>query len=437
MTDAGESGVRAWAGATGGVVALLLALQVWTGVLLAFYYVPSAEAAYATVSYVEKVLAGGSWVRALHFHASQWLAAALPLHLLQLFLRRAYEDERPVAWFASLALVALVMANGATGYTLPWDARAFYSTRVAAGIASGLPVVGDAARAWLAGGEDLSTLTLSRFNALHLLVVPFLILSVVFARLHLRRPRSVFTPRLARGAVAAGLVFVALALVAWKWPAPLGPAAGEAGAGYLPRPGAQFLWLFQLLKYFPPAVASLVAVLLPGALLAALAALPFLRRRARPLGAAAFAACGLLVLTLTTIALVEDARDPRVSGRLAQQAREEEEFRRAPFVPRRVGPEPRATPATTETSDVRPAPPAPPAAYADNCARCHGATGEGKGVNPALVGVSKRPDRTVEDLVRIIRNPRAYQLEKRMPAFAGKLPDDDIRAIADWITTLN
>lgn len=488
-----NGGLAAWARATSGVVALLLAVQVWTGALLAFYYVPSAEAAHATVAYVEKVVPAGSWVRALHFHGSQWLPLALFLHLLQLFWRRAYERRR-FAWLASVALLALVMANGATGYSLPWDARAFFSTRVAAGIASGLPLVGDAARAWLLGGADLSTLTLSRLNALHALVVPFLILLVVFARIYLlhparstrpgdgpdgatpREPSSLHTEqptrgddaqhaqrdraaRLARNAVAAGVVFLALSLVAWRWPAPLGPAAGEAGPGYLPRPGAQFLWLFQLLKYFPPSLASLAALLLPAALLCALAALPFLRRprdaghaardTRRLVGASAFALAGLLVAALTAAAYVEDARDPRVREQLARQAREEDEFRRAPFVPRRLATDSRAD-ANVETqtapsaeTDARAAATTgataaapPPASYVGHCARCHGAAGEGRGINPPLVGVSRRPRRTVEDLVRIIKNPRAYDLGKRMPSFAGKLSEDEMRAVAEWVASL-
>ena len=71
------------------------------------------------------------------------------------------------------------MAAGATGYSLPWDARAFFSTRVAEGLLGGLPVIGRIARLWLLGGAEISTLTLSRFFALHVLVTPFLILLIV------------------------------------------------------------------------------------------------------------------------------------------------------------------------------------------------------------------------------------------------------------------
>ncbi|HZI20521.1 MAG TPA: cytochrome b N-terminal domain-containing protein [Pyrinomonadaceae bacterium] len=478
VLDEPSGELHSWARTTAGVVALLLFLQFMTGVLLAFYYVPSTEAAHATVSLVEKVLPAGSWLRALHLYASQLLPLVLLLHLAQGFLRGAHR-RRPVGWVASVLLLALVMANGATGYSLPWDARAFYSTRVAEGIAVGLPGVGAEARAWLAGGDTLSTLTLSRFYALHVLVVPALILLAVVARLFVFRDsgaaaRDEVSPadgagnkrrdgaagggggargavgggggrrrewaraQSVRVAIVCGLVFAGLALYSARHPAPLAPSPDEAPAGYLPRPGAQFLWLFQLLKYFPSAGASLVALLLPALLLGALALLPFLparpgtRRPAHRAGTALFALIFLLVGGLSALAVREDWRDPRVREQLARQAAAEAEFRRAPFVPKRFGAaDPAAVDRASSASTAE-----PPAAYAQHCARCHGARGEGKSINPPLKGVSLLPRRTVEDLVRIMEDPAAYNLNKRMPSFAGKMTDEEKLVVAEWLTTL-
>jgi ubiquinol-cytochrome c reductase cytochrome b subunit len=482
VLDEPSEGLRAWARATAGVVVLLLSLQFATGALLAFYYVPSTEAAHATVSFVEKALPTGSWLRALHLHASQLLPLVLLLHLAQGFWRGAHR-RRPAGWVAAVLLLALVMANGATGYSLPWDARAFYSTRVAEGIAVGLPFVGAAARAWLVGGDTLSTLTLSRFYALHVLVVPALLLLVAFARLFILRDAGVvrmvpgaagknagageapegdvnrgagpgrFGPELrqwvtgqvVRVAIVSGLVFAGLALYAARFPAPLAPAPEEAPTGYLPRPGAQFLWLFQLLKYFPSSVASLVALLLPALLLGALALLPFLpakqarRHSARRAGAGLFALIFLLVGGLSGLAIWEDRRDPRVRERLAQQAAAEAQFRRAPFTPKRFGAESRpaaegAAGAGAPTSSGATA--EPPAAYTQHCARCHGARGEGRSINPPLTGLSLRPQRTIADLVRIMDDPAAYNLDKRMPSFELKMSAEEKRVVAEWLASL-
>ena len=467
LSDEPPRGAWAWARTTAGVVFLLLALQLLTGALLSFYYVPSAESAHATVSYVEKVLPAGSWLRALHLYGSQLLPLALALHLLRMLLGGAYR-RKPVGWIASLLLLALVLANGATGYSLPWDARAFFSTRVAENVTGGLPLAGATLRAWLVGGAEISTLTVSRFFALHVLVVPAVLLAVACARhFVLREPVSDFgratsdegrtlasdgwTPaQLARNAVVAGVVFVALALYASKFPAPLGPAAESAPPGYLPRPGAQFLWLFQLLKFFPRPVASLVAFLLPALLLAALALLPFARggrvapaqaQTRRRLGLAVFAATALLVAGLTTLARLEDARDPRLREQLARQAEKESEFRQAPFEPLRTGAAQTAgvaetaPPSTSNTADGAQAA-QPPEAYSRNCAKCHGPHAEGRSIYPSLVGISARPRRTLEDIVAILNDPRSYGLESRMPSFAKKLTDEEKRAVAEWVVSL-
>lgn len=461
LWDGPARGLWAWVRATAGVVFLLLALQLLTGALLSFYYVPSADAAHGTVSYVEKVLPAGSWLRALHLYGSELLPLALALHLLQMLLSGAYR-RKPVGWLASLLLLALVLANGATGYSLPWDARAFFSTRVAENVTGGLPLAGATLRAWLVGGAEISTLTLSRFFALHVLLVPALLLAVVCARLFVFREPGAMREgakhssseelaQFARSAVVAGVVFAALALYALKYPAPLGPAAESAPPGYLPRPGAQFLWLFQLLKFFPRPVASLVAFLLPALLLAALALLPFTRKgrvagtRAhtrRRLGLAVFAATALLVFGLTTLARLEDARDPRAREQLARQAAKESEFRQSPFEPLRTGAAQTSGGAETATPSFSNTPAAdsqtaqPPEAYARNCSKCHGPHAEGRSIYPSLVGISARPRRTAEDIVAILNDPRSYGLESRMPSFAKKLTDEEKRAIADWVVSL-
>lgn len=500
---------EAWARTTASAVVLLTALQITTGVLLAFYYVPSDASAQTTVAFIEKVLPAGSWLRALHSQGSWWLVVALLAHLAQRLFVGAGWRRRPVGWTACVLLLALSLAGSATGYSLPWDARAFFSTRVAASIAGQLPLFGNQARAWLLGGHDLSTLTVSRFYALHVFLIPGLILSVVLARLFIFRegaaqqdatltsnsstrdashastveasfasavdtsdaptqtPRAHSTgarhaqstggwrAQLARQFVTAGVVFLALALYASKYPAPLAPPPEAAPAGYLPRPGAQFLWLFQLLKYLPGPLASLTALLVPLIFFGGLASLPFLQATRfarlashprRNLGVALFLSGIALVALLTAAAYVEDARNPRVRERLAAQSEQEAAFRREPFKPLRLNPQAELSPASPATGELSASSAeagtpeevsaAPPEAYTRHCAKCHGARGEGKSINPRLVGITAQPRRTLEDIIAIINNPRAYDLEQRMPSFARKLSDEEKRAIAEWIVSL-
>jgi ubiquinol-cytochrome c reductase cytochrome b subunit len=466
---------RCWLRTSTGVVLLLLLVQFVSGLMLAFYYVPSTDHAYATVSFIEKVLPSGSWFRALHHYGSQWLSLFVLVQVLELFWRGSYRSRvRP--WLTAVCLLGLVLAAGATGYSLPWDARAFFSTRIAEGLVQRLPLIGSHARLWLLGSNEISTLTLSRFFALHVLVTPFMILLVVgwqLARRGLARPAATgvvdveqasplldqpaavmcgdHTPRpgamnqIRRNLLVALAVFVLLALYASKFPAPLGPSVANTTTDYLPRPGAQFIWLYQTLKYVPAAIGSLVGVVLPGVALTLLAALPWVNRTplnrvmkdpARTLGAIVLLSTLLLVTTMTIVSYAGDRGDPRTRQQFARQAAAEAAWRREPFVPVLVtdGSETpsTATPVSTQGG--------PPAAYTKLCAACHGEHGEGARQGPlkfpSLLGVSAKPRRSVDDIVGLLNDPTAYGLKPPMKSFATKLTDDEKRAIANWVATL-
>ena len=467
--EADGNGWRCWVWTTTGIVVMLLLVQFVTGLLLAFYYVPAADHAHTTVSFIEKALPLGSWLRALHHHGSQWLPLFLFLHLLELFWRGAYRTSA-ARWLAAVALLGLVMAAGATGYSLPWDLRAFFSTRVAEGIVNGLPLVGSRARAWLLGSNEISTLTLSRFFALHVLVTPLLILLIVGWQLFLRRPdrpcataedhfenkerpspsRAVVVNQLTRNVLLAAVVFLLLALYAHKFPAPLGPSASNATADYLPRPGGQFVWLYQTLKYVPGALGSLVGVVLPGLVLLMLAALPWLNRTPfkriskhprRDIGVVILSVSIVFIASMTVVSYVSDRRDPRTRQQLARQAAEEAAFRREPFVPALLK-EDDATNGLASAASPSPGVSAtsPPSAYTHLCATCHGEHGEGARQGPLkfppLLGVAEKPRRSVEDIIGILNDPTAYRLEPPMKSFATKLTDDEKREIAQWVVTL-
>ena len=220
LFDPPTSPLEGWARTSAAVVYTLILLQLATGVLLTFYYVPTTTNAHATVAYIEKVAASGSWIRGVHYHGSVWLPVALLIHIGQLFWRDSY-GRRPVGWFAAILLLALTLTAGATGYSLPWDARAFYGTRVAASITGNIPVVGYSLQAWLMAGVEITTLTLSRFFALHAFVIPAFLVATLVARFFIFRDGnnhqidpSRFSQQVGRQAVAGSVAFVSVALVA-------------------------------------------------------------------------------------------------------------------------------------------------------------------------------------------------------------------------------
>lgn len=420
-------GMSAWSETTGGIVAVLLLVQFLTGTLLAFYYVPSVDHAYTTVSFIEKVVSSGLWLRSLHHYGSQWLSVFVFLHVIRLFLFRAYTTNR-VQWIAAILILGLVMAAGGTGYSLPWDARAFFSTRVAEGLMAGLPLAGRNARLWLLGGSEISSLTLSRLFALHVLIIPALIAATVVWRVFGLQIVKLFGPR---QAIAGGVVFVALALWCLKYPAPLGPSVAQMTPEYLPRPGSQFLWLYQSLKYVPGGLGSITGVVVPGIVLLVLILLPWLKQQ-RLIGGSLLGAGVVLVLLMTTLSYLSDRRDPQTAKQLSRQAAEEEAFRRKPFEPKSI--------TLAAASESAAASDGPPAMYIKFCQNCHGAHGEGgrqgRLVFPPLLDVSTKPRRTVDDIVNLLKDPTAYDLEPPMKSFSTKLDEAQMREIAEWVVKL-
>jgi ubiquinol-cytochrome c reductase cytochrome b subunit len=420
--------IAAWLQTTGGIVAVLILVQFFTGILLAFYYVPSVDHAHTTVSYIEKVVSSGSWLRSVHHYGSQWLATFVFLHVIRLFWSQAYVFRR-LNWLAAVLLLALVMAGGGTGYSLPWDARAFFSTRVAEGLMGGLPFVGRYARLWLLGGNEISTITLSRFFGLHVLVIPFAIAVVIFWRVF----RTGCWSDVGRNAIAGGLVFVALAIWCLKFPAPLGPPVESMTAEYAPRPGAQFLWLYQSLKYLPGGLGSIAGLVLPVAGLGILLLLPWLCARSRkPIGAVILAGCVLWIVTMTIAAELSDQRDPRIREQLTRQAAQESAWRSEPFTPTLL----QSSPGQAQSSNSG----GPPVSYIKFCANCHGAHGEGTQQRalrfPPLLGVAAKPQRTLDDVVALLKDPTAYGLQPPMRSFSGKLTEQEMKEIAAWVVQL-
>lgn len=416
-----------WLETTGGIVAVLLLVQFVTGVLLAFYYVPSVDHAHTTVSYIEKVVSSGAWLRSLHHYGSQWLSVFVFLHVIRLFLTRAYESNR-IQWIVGILLLGFVMTAGGTGYSLPWDARAFFSTRIAEGLMAGLPFVGGMARLWLLGGSDISTITLSRFFALHVFVIPAFLIAVVVWRVLRSNISEIFGPR---HAIAGGVVFLLLALWSLNYHAPLGPTVAEVTAEYLPRPGAQFLWLFQSLKYLPGGLGSLAGIALPGIVLLVLILLPWLKQQ-RLIGGSILGVGLVLIVVMTTASYLSDLRDPQTARQLAFQEAHEDVWRREPFKPAAI--------TLAATSAPETASGGPPAMYTKFCANCHGPNGEGARQGqlsfPPLLDVPAKPRRTVNDIVELLKDPPSYGLSPPMRSFTGKLTDEQMREIGEWIVKL-
>src|SRR4029453_17021508 len=168
--------------------------QVITGVFLALYYVPSADHPHTTVAHSVKEVSSGSFVRSIHVYGSSAIIIVLLLHMAQTILFGSYKGPRHLLWLSGCVLFVLMLAMAFTGYLLPWDQKAYFATAVSTNIFV-LPVIGPWIKAFVRGGNELGTLTISRFFVAHVFVLPALIFAFVATHVYLfRRAGAAGTP---------------------------------------------------------------------------------------------------------------------------------------------------------------------------------------------------------------------------------------------------
>ncbi|MBI4216665.1 MAG: cytochrome b N-terminal domain-containing protein [Chloroflexi bacterium] len=180
--------MRAFVYCLGGISFMVAILLFTTGVLLAVYYVPAPERAYDSIQYIMNGVAFGPLIRGIHHWGASLLIITMVLHMLRVFFHGAYKDPRQLNWVAGLLLLMAVMGMGFTGYLLPWDQKAYWATNVGTFMAATVPFIGDFIMRVLRGGPELGAITLIRFYALHVLVLPAIIgLLLAFHFLMIRR----------------------------------------------------------------------------------------------------------------------------------------------------------------------------------------------------------------------------------------------------------
>ena len=306
-----------WWHTLGSATLTVFVVQVVTGIVLAMYYSPSPDHAYDSVRYLERTVVSGATLRGIHHWGASAMVVLVTAHMIRVFWMGAYKYPREANWVLGVALFALVLAFGFTGYLLPWDQKAYWATQVGTNIAGTTPVVGQTLVRLLRGGAQLGAATLARFFALHVLVLPALLALIVGLHLAMvvrqgiaARPRvleadapkrtddpsyAAYYARRSSDAKARGVPFwpdivakdiivatalVALLVVLGRYAgAGREPPADPNDASYVPRPEWYFLPFFQLLKLVPGSMESLVAVGVPGLLIVALLLLPFFDRR--------------------------------------------------------------------------------------------------------------------------------------------------------------
>jgi ubiquinol-cytochrome c reductase cytochrome b subunit len=296
-----------WFYVFGSAALTVFILQLVTGILLALIYVPSAGEAWSSLQALNHQVALGWFIRAMHGWGSNFMVAIVLIHMVQVFLFGAHKFPRELTWVIGVFLLLMTLGMAFSGQVLRFDQDAYWGLGIGASIASRVPVAGPAIVKLMLGGPIIAGATLSRFFALHVFVIPGML--IAFVGLHVlmvlrlginewpmpgrivkratyerdyhaltKSEGAPFVPYAVwKDLFFAGFIILAVATCAFYF-GPFGPT-GQPDPTIIqtaPKPDYFFLWLYALLSLLPPSMETPFLLIVPPVAIIALILLPFL-----------------------------------------------------------------------------------------------------------------------------------------------------------------
>jgi ubiquinol-cytochrome c reductase cytochrome b subunit len=426
---------------SGALVVFLL--QIVTGILLAFTYVPSAAEAWSSLQAINQDVTLGWFIRAMHGWGSNFMVAIVLIHMVQVFLFGAYKFPRELTWVVGVFLLLMTMGMAFTGQVLRFDQDAYWGLGIGASIASRVPVLGPFIVKLMLGGPIIAGATLSRFFALHVFIIPGTLIGLVCLHLLMVLKLGInewpMPGRLVRKAdyerryheltKADGAPFVPYAV--WKDMffaafiilavaacaavfGPFGPS-GQPDPTIIqtvPKPDYFFLWLYAVLALLPPALETPALLVGSVAVIGALLVLPFLfgegekSWRRRPVAVLTIILVAIALATFTHLAGYSPW-SPEMNAWSGQPVPEK-------FLQGRTALERQGALVF----------------QGKQCHNCHALDREGGQRGPALDGVAVRLTR--DQLIRQVLQGRG-----NMPAYGNNLSPAETTALVAFLETLH
>ncbi len=264
-----------WLYTMGTLAAFFFSIQFVTGFLLLMYYVPQEGMAYESVEKIQHEVSLGWLIRQMHVWGSNFIVIVLLLHVVKVLWHGSYKRPREFTWFVGFLLLAVTLGFCLSGYLLPWNQLAYWGTRVAVATIDSIPYIGSTLKGWVCGSPDVSGSTIGRFFALHVIVLPAVLVALLGIHLALvtkhgiapktttteekelgyynaldRHGAEPFFPRqVYRELFVLNLGFALLVTVAYLWPLELGDPQSSQTPEHI-KPEWYFLPVYQVLKYF-------------------------------------------------------------------------------------------------------------------------------------------------------------------------------------------
>ncbi len=296
-----------WFYVFGSATLLCFVIQVISGAILAFVYVPSTNEAWTSLQYLNHVQFWGWYLRAIHYWGSNFMVAMMTMHMVQVFLFGAYKYPRELTWVSGIFLLIFTLGMAFTGQVMRFDQDAYWGLTIGASITGRVPLIGGQLVHVLLAGPIIAGETLSRFFTLHVFLIPGLLIAIISMHLRLvltkgineypkpgypvhrstydgeyadvlRKEGVPFVP----DAVGKDLVFSALLMIAILACAfflgPKGPGGppNPTLVDTNPRPDFYFLSIFAVLALLPDWMEVMVLFIAPALGIAFLLLLPFI-----------------------------------------------------------------------------------------------------------------------------------------------------------------
>jgi ubiquinol-cytochrome c reductase cytochrome b subunit len=301
------SNTSSWWYVFGSAATVIFVLQIMTGIMLALVYAPTASNAWNSLQFLDHNVKLGWFLRAMHGWGSDFMVAIVLIHMAQVFLFGAYKFPRELTWIIGVFLLLLTLGMAFTGQVLRFDQDAYWGLGIGASILSRVPFIGGPLVGLMLGGPIIAGPTLSRFFALHVFVIPGILIGLVglhvwmvlrlgindwpmpgrlvSKKTYLREYHELekktgipFVPDAAwkDAAFAAAIMLAVIACALWL--GPFGPS-GQPDPTIIetaPKPDFFFLWIYAVLAYLPPAVETPLLFIAPVLGIGALILLPLL-----------------------------------------------------------------------------------------------------------------------------------------------------------------
>ena len=284
------NGAVGWIYVFGSATLFSFVVAVISGIPLALEYIASTGEAYQSLQWITHGALLGNVVRGMHWYAANAMMVLVGLHTLRVFLTGAFKFPRELNWISGVVLLLLTLGLTFTGQILRWDAFGVWTIMIIAAQADRVPLIGNWLAHFLVGGQSINGITLSRFFALHVFVLPALLLAIVGFHLYMvvhtgiseppARGRPVdktyrvwyktmldrigvpFWPDAAwRDVVFSTIVMIGIiAFTIWIGAPDLAGPPEPAQVNVFPQPDWYFLWYFGALAMLPASLEDWVII---------------------------------------------------------------------------------------------------------------------------------------------------------------------------------